>query len=332
MHGPEGAAGQPPLGLWPSPSVPPAGAQCSLGLGEDNCTGAQQRGAGLGQAGDAAATWYPPSPVEPSEAAQAAPCNGQQWLDISASESDEQAGAQPPSCFAGPNGTGPVKVQPPPAWAALPPKGAATSELCCFCFQVLHAHLRGHPPPAFPPTADPRFRAPLFVTWLKRRNGGISATDLEMRGCIGCLDPIVLSPGLSEYALRSSLQDRRFPPVKLDEVPSLICKLSILHRFEACSHVHDWQIGVHGVLIRFQDSKGKQYSATYLPEVAHEHGMTREVAIRELVVKAGYGGPCDEELLRCLEVTRYQTVVETVAYWEYFCGSGTDVRDAGRSY
>mmetsp|Transcript_62773 Transcript_62773/g.187150 ORF Transcript_62773/g.187150 Transcript_62773/m.187150 type:complete len:279 (+) Transcript_62773:137-973(+) len=218
-----------------------------------------------------------------------------------------------------------------PSWLTLPPKGVATSELCCFCFQVLHAHLQGHPPPAFPNTADPLFRAPLFVTWLKRRRGGLSAADMEIRGCIGCLEPIVLSPGLSEYALKSSLEDRRFPPVKLDEVPWLTCKLSILHRFEACSHVHDWQIGLHGVLIRFQDRGGRQYSATYLPEVAYEHGMTREVAIQELVAKAGYVGPCDDELLNCLEVTRYQTLVETVAYRQYLCCFGSSARDAGQT-
>merc|ERR550525_1194092 len=123
-------------------------------------------------------------------------------------------------------------------------------------------------------TADPSFKAPLFVTWLKRRRGERNDVgELELRGCIGCLEPIAFRPGLSEYALRSSLQDRRFPPVQLDEVPALTCKLSILYKFETCAHIYDWQVGIHGVLINFLDLHGRQYSAMYLPEVAREHGM-----------------------------------------------------------
>lgn len=200
------------------------------------------------------------------------------------------------------------------AWATLPPLGPSTADLCCFCFQVLRAHLQSELPPSFPSSADPSFKAPLFVTWLKRRRGARADGDLELRGCIGCLEPVVFRPGLSDYALRSSLQDRRFPPVQLDEVPHLTCRLSILHQFELCSHAYDWQVGLHGVLIGFADSFGRQYSGTYLPEVAREHGMTREVAIRELVIKAGYTGPCDKDLLTVMKVTRYQTTVQSLAY------------------
>lgn len=200
-------------------------------------------------------------------------------------------------------------------WAALP-QGPETLELCRFCFEVLSAHLNNLATPQFPAWADPCFKAPLFVTWTKRRN----AYD-ELRGCIGCLEPVTLRPGLSEYALRSSLQDRRFPPVRLDEVPALTCKLSILHQFEDCAHAHDWQVGVHGVLINFADGNGKRYSATYLPEVAREHGMTREVAIQELVIKSGYSGACTKDLISRMEVTRYQSIVESVAYDEFVRGA-----------
>lgn len=211
-----------------------------------------------------------------------------------------------------------------PSWSALPPKGPATSELCCFCFQVLLAHLQSQPPPSFPMLADPLFKAPLFVTWMKRRKTKHGSTDLELRGCIGCLEPVVFSPGLSDYALRSSLQDKRFPPIQLEELPLLTCKLSILYQFEPCLNIYDWQVGLHGVLINFLDAHGRRYSATYLPEVAREHSMTRDVAIRELVVKSGYAGPCGEDLLSRMQVTRYQTLVEGIAYWDYLCLSGSE--------
>lgn len=214
----------------------------------------------------------------------------------------------------------------PNAWFVLPQNGPAIGELCSYCFRVLRARLQGLPPPPFPNTADPSFSSPIFVTWLRQRRQGVcrDPSDLELRGCMGCLEPVVLEPGLAEYALRSSLQDRRFSPVHLEEVPLLTCRLSILHQFETCSHIYDWQVGLHGILINFVDARGKHYSATYLPEVAREHGMTREVAIRELVAKAGYVGPCDSNLLSSIEVTRYQTKAGSVAYPEFLSSCGSE--------
>jgi len=200
------------------------------------------------------------------------------------------------------------------------------AELCCFCFQVLISHLRGKSAPQFPATADPFFKAPLFVTWLKRRRGDRAETaEPDLRGCIGCLEPVVIRPGLAEYVLRSSMQDRRFPPVTLEEVPSLTCRLSILFQFEACKRPYDWEIGIHGVLINFTDAHHRNFSSTYLPEVAREHGMTQAAAIRELVIKAGYSGPCDQDLLSRIQATRYQTLVTSVTYREYMWFAGEDL-------
>lgn len=204
-------------------------------------------------------------------------------------------------------------------------QGWLTSELCHFCFRVLRSHLQNQTPPCFPASADPSFKAPLFVTWMKRKTeDGKESGSLELRGCIGCLEPIVFHSGLSDYALRSSLHDRRFPAVRLEEVPSLTCKLSILCRFEKCAHIYDWQIGLHGVLIKF-DANDRHYIATYLPEVPVEQNLTQQAAIRELVAKTGYLGACDEELLARIDVTRYQTIVESVSYWEHLCSCTPDV-------
>lgn len=200
------------------------------------------------------------------------------------------------------------------------PGQQATFELCLFCFQVIRAHLEGQPPPPFPQAADPGYKAPIFVTWYRNKRNGNSG--LEMRGCIGCLEPVVLQPGLSEYALRSSMQDKRFSPVKLDEVSSLTCKISILYQFEVCADPYDWEVGVHGILVSFSDAEGKAYSATYLPEVPPENSMTRQTAIRELVTKSGYTGPCDQEFLKSVKVKRYRTLVQSVGYADYVRGLG----------
>jgi AMMECR1 domain-containing protein len=85
--------------------------------------------------------------------------------------------------------------------------------------------------------------------------------------------------------------------------------------------VYDWQVGVHGILINFTDAQQRSYTATYLPEVARDHGMTQASAIRELVAKAGYAGPCDQYLIARMSVTRYQTLVETASYNDFLLTS-----------
>ena len=70
----------------------------------------------------------------------------------------------------------------------------------------------------------------------------------------------------------SAFQDRRFEPIAAREVPSLRCSVSLLVCYETAAHAFDWVVGTHGILIKFQDKKGKHYSATYLPEVASEQG------------------------------------------------------------
>ena len=62
--------------------------------------------------------------------------------------------------------------------------------------------------------------------------------------------------------------------------------MSILHSFEQCNKCYDWDLGVHGIIINF-DEGGEHFSATYLPEIPVEHGMSKEVAIEELCRKAG---------------------------------------------
>ena len=57
--------------------------------------------------------------------------------------------------------------------------------------------------------------------------------------------------------------------------------------YEECKGVHDWIVGVHGILLKFKIGD-KCYNATYLPEVAHEQGWTQEEAIRSLYVTRAF--------------------------------------------
>ena len=78
-----------------------------------------------------------------------------------------------------------------------------------------------------------------------------------------------LSQILGEYALISALEDDRFPPMTLKEVPQLSVGLSLLVNFTELQDPYDWEVGVHGVEIEFTEA-GREYSATFLPEVMTE--------------------------------------------------------------
>jgi AMMECR1 domain-containing protein len=58
--------------------------------------------------------------------------------------------------------------------------------------------------------------------------------------------------------------------------------VSLLSCFETASGGwHDWELGVHGIIIEFVDpdppSAGCRRSATFLPEVAQEQGWSKRV-------------------------------------------------------
>ena len=52
--------------------------------------------------------------------------------------------------------------------------------------------------------------------------------------------------------LCSALKDRRFPPMKSDEIPKLQCTVSFLHSFQTAGSWDDWRVGTHGIIADFQ--------------------------------------------------------------------------------
>ena len=91
---------------------------------------------------------------------------------------------------------------------------------------------------------------------------------------------------LKKYALTSALNDSRFDPISLKEVPALNCSVSLLVEFEKAKDALDWEIGKHGIEIFFEDND-EEYSATFLPEVADEEKWSKEETLKHLVRKAG---------------------------------------------
>ena len=223
-----------------------------------------------------------------------------------------------------------------------------------------HHHLHSYTPP--------NIECPLFVTWSKLRSkqpfpsrylsevssSGLSTpvtttastsnvtddddedeanfqkADYDLRGCVGTLSPKSLKYALSEFAVTSALHDHRFDPISLRELPLLRVGVSLLVKYEVCDHCLDWEVGVHGIIIKFDvarvggtiggrggGTRDTTYSATFLPEVAHEQKWTQQETVLSLVRKAGYRGVITDELLVQIRCTRYQSSKHQLSYQEH---------------
>ena len=187
-------------------------------------------------------------------------------------------------------------------------KMVVSAEMCCFCFEVLSCHLYGYQQPRTPGFTNEPY--PLFVTWK-------IGQDERLRGCIGTFSAVSLHSGLREYTLISALQDSRFPPMTREELPRLLCSVSLHTDFEDACDFLDWEVGVHGIRIEFFNEEGSKGTATYLPEVAKEQGWDRIQTIDSLLRKGGYKAPVTTEYRKTIKLTRYRSEKMTLSYAEY---------------
>jgi AMME syndrome candidate gene 1 protein len=195
----------------------------------------------------------------------------------------------------------------------------ATSEMCYHCFDVLIHHWlvssskkdndnhdtdpnesssSFYPPTEFLSTIPTSIHIPLFVTWEIRaeQDDDEHPTTYRLRGCIGTFQARPLCMALGDYAKLAACNDRRFDPISVLELQSLRVSVSLLVHMEPCANWYDWDIGIHGIQIRFSDNDdddddNKQdngpstttttnekhdtttiYSATFLPNVAKQQG------------------------------------------------------------
>ncbi|KAF4637820.1 hypothetical protein G7Y89_g288 [Cudoniella acicularis] len=83
--------------------------------------------------------------------------------------------------------------------------------------------------------------SPLFITWNTISASSSSSQPKSLRGCIGTFESLPLSTGLSSYALTSALEDYRFSPITLSEIPTLEVAVTLLTDFEPCKDPMDWE-------------------------------------------------------------------------------------------
>jgi uncharacterized protein (TIGR00296 family) len=112
--------------------------------------------------------------------------------------------------------------------------------------------------------------------------------DMELRGCIGYPEPVKpLNRALAETAVLAATEDPRFPPVRPEELDSLVIEVSALTlpqlldvpKSELPEHI---EIGKHGLILRYGP-----YSGLLLPQVPVEEGWDVITFLNYTALKAG---------------------------------------------
>lgn len=104
----------------------------------------------------------------------------------------------------------------------------------------------------------------------------------RLRGCIGQLSRSApLANAVVHCAIGAALEDPRFRPVCAEEVAELEIEISILSPLEPIEP-QAVEVGRHGLVVARSDRRG-----VLLPQVATEHGWTRERFLEEACAKAG---------------------------------------------
>jgi AmmeMemoRadiSam system protein A len=106
--------------------------------------------------------------------------------------------------------------------------------------------------------------------------------DGELRGCIGhatARRPLV--EAVAHLAVASATGDRRFAPIREDEVERMHVELSVLTPLVKIDPL-EVQVGVHGLQVRLGERVG-----LLLPQVASERGWDRETFLAQTCRKAG---------------------------------------------
>lgn len=105
----------------------------------------------------------------------------------------------------------------------------------------------------------------------------------HLRGCRGEIWPRSdLAHAVQRVAVLSALDDPRFPPVTVEELPHLEYEISVLSPLRPVERIEEITIGRDGLFILAGGRTG-----LLLPQVPVEQGWDRETFLRALCLKAG---------------------------------------------
>ncbi|MGB9607641.1 MAG: AmmeMemoRadiSam system protein A [bacterium] len=147
----------------------------------------------------------------------------------------------------------------------------------------IEEYLRKGEIPTFSPTSPAlQERKGAFVT-LKKAG--------FLRGCIGMIEPLKpLYQTVAEMAVAAAVEDPRFYPLTLEELPLIKIEISVLSPLEKVKDVKEIEVGKHGLYI----VKGF-YRGLLLPQVATENNWDRETFLQHTCLKAGLTSNCWQE-------------------------------------
>lgn len=140
--------------------------------------------------------------------------------------------------------------------------------------RAIETRLCGEPAPFEDVESELRRPCGAFVT-LKRRSSG------EMRGCVGYVEPLYPLVEAVARAAAAAVEDGRFSPVRLEELPSLLLQISALGPLFAVAP-EQVEAGIHGLVVRYQGRGG-----VLLPQIAVERRWGRERFLDQACRKAG---------------------------------------------
>jgi AmmeMemoRadiSam system protein B/AmmeMemoRadiSam system protein A len=196
-------------------------------------------------------------------------------------EPDRVVGYGSVAVYAGPGQTDVSALEPAaPPPGPLPLGSAEKKELLALARTTIERYLDTQTAP-LPRTADVALQQHQGAFVTLTRHG-------RLRGCVGHLvADLPMAQVVGMMALQAAFDDRRFQPVRRDEVDDLEIEISLLTPYLRVSGPSAIVLGRDGVLL---EKSG--HSAIYLPQVAPEQGWNLDQTLGHLCEKAGLHGDC----------------------------------------
>jgi AmmeMemoRadiSam system protein A len=105
----------------------------------------------------------------------------------------------------------------------------------------------------------------------------------ELRGCIGYIEGLKpLIETIWDAAEKAALEDYRFMPVTVEELPDIEIEISVLSPLKHVKDINEIEIGKHGLVVEVGYNRG-----LLLPQVATEYSWDRETFLNQTARKAG---------------------------------------------
>ncbi|MFH2035460.1 MAG: AmmeMemoRadiSam system protein B [Candidatus Zixiibacteriota bacterium] len=140
---------------------------------------------------------------------------------------------------------------------------------------------------------------------LKELGAGFVTLEIDnnLRGCIGYTEAFMpLYQTISDCAIKAAVADRRFRPVKADELGNIHIEISVLTPLQKIKDIDEIEVGRDGLMISLNGHRG-----LLLPQVASEWKWDRITFLQQTCLKAGL--PSDAYLEESADIYKFQALI-----------------------